>query len=380
MNKEELKSMMAKEGLSKQELMELLEQKDEVNRKEMGESPAHFMYYLGGTVLFLGVYFLFWQIWDSIPSLVRIILPAIAAFAFMNGAKFASSKQGMEKLVKPMNISAILMVLNTLGVYVFEYAVNYDSMSLFTKLALTLGVGFLVLWLTYYKKDALSKGKTTLALFVYAVFMAWGSGVLTAEAFDFTSMGAVMGTMFLFLALYLPNIFFKRNILSALGFLAFNGWYAALSGKIIEGFDYYSAAEIGGLLMIVLGFIWLYVSRMTRIGSFMSESMKPVVRERYANILTFLAALGLLANSMQMDKWVIVALVVVAFMFYAAQTFYSRQLLVFGVFGAFIYVFRLIFDVFGDGIGLPIALIISGLVIIGVGYYAIKIRQRIDSK
>ncbi len=281
---------------------------------------SEIMYYLGGAIVFLGISVLAYQNWDSFSSSLRILVTLGSSIACFITASLLNRYEGFKKLSQ-----AFFLISGMLA-------------------PLGLNVAF--------KESEIDINSDTIQLLIYLIltFIFFGS-----------------------LWLFRQTILLFFGIVFATGFFHFI--INLLVGQNLQASDYTKIWEyrifVGGLAWMILGYY------------FRQTSYKAITGALYA-----LGVLAFLGSAMALGGWqpeqnafweLIYPLLVFGVIFLSVYV-KSKIFLIFGSLFLIGYILKLTGEYFSSGLGWPLALVLAGLVIMGVGYYAFRLNKKYFSR
>lgn len=280
-------------------------------------SISEILYYIGGAIVFVGICVLCYQNWDSFNSFLRVFITLGSCLASLGVAVLLNR---YENLKKPSNAFFLLFgMLAPLGVGVAFKEAGFDLSSN-------------ILWVG-----------------VYAMLTAVFFGV-----FWYFKQQNIL----LFFSIAFATILFHYLV-------------AWLVGENLSGSDY---SKIWEYQFLVVGLAYMLVGRFLE-----QTSQKALV-----GVLYGFGSLFFLGSTLALGGWqpaqsafweLIYPLLVFGIIFLSVYA-KSKSFLVFGAIFLIGYILKLTGEYFTSGLGWPLALVIAGLVIMVVGYYAVKINKR----
>lgn len=313
--------LMAKSGeLSRDEVLAAVSDPTGMMKQEAlgkGLSISEILYYIGGAIVFLGICVLCYQNWDSFNSFIRIFITLGSCLACFVVAILLNR---YEDLQKPSQAFFLLFgMLAPLGVGVafkeagFDLSVDLLWVGIYVMLT---AVFFSVFW--YFKKQ----------------------------------------TILLFFSVAFSTILFHYLV----------SW-------IIGGnFSYSDYSKVWEYQFLVIGLAYMLV------GYYLSQtSHKALVGTLYGFGSLFFLGSTLALGGWQPDQnifWELAYPLLVFGIIFASVYTKSKSFLVFGTIFLIAYILKLTGEYFTSGLGWPLALVIAGLLIMVVGYYAVKINKQ----
>lgn len=315
----QLKELSATGQLSRDEVLAALGQTP-VNSPEQGLAKtnnhfamANILYGLGGLIVVAGIIFLIIQMWDSFGAAAQILVTLGSAMS--------------------LYIAATLL---------YQYKkVSFISLVLFTIAAILMPIG---IYITLYH---LSPGGN---IWLGQLIMA---GIPTVVYF--ASAKLHKHPLLLFIAILLST------------------WASyALVGLLLDG---------SSLTSETLARLWTYFTLMVGISySLLGYSFQVKAETKLSAPLYFLGAgtalgAGYTLTFMQ-DMWVFLFFLLILLAIYLSTAIRSQSFLVLGALALMAHLTHISFKYFANSFGWPLALIISGFLIIAIGYATVFISQR----
>lgn len=287
------------------------------------EVPAHnrlklsdIMYYLGGAIVFLGIAVLVSQNWDYFPSFLRILVTLGSMIAAFIVAAIFYRYENFSRISQAFFL--LSGMLAPLGVEVTLKEMGFDLSLNSVQLLAFMVMSAVFLGAFYYYKKAILLFfgiAFVTGIFHYIVNIVVGNNLDSKRAMDIWEYRIlVLGLAYMFLGYYLSQTSQKdlTGIMYGFGSLFFLGAAIALGGWQ----PYQNAFWEISYPFLVFGII------------FLSVFVK------------------------------------------------SRSFLVFGTMFLIGYILKLTGEYFSSGLGWPLALVLAGLAIMGVGYYAVKLNKK----
>lgn len=325
MEKQELLSAVSQMALSKNITKEELVQAymtgagqevehEETFKKRMDLSEV--MYYIGGAIVFLGIAILCFQSWESFNSVVRIIVTlgsALAAYAV-----------------------AVLL-------YKYEdYGKVSQAFFLISGMLAPLGLNVL------FHEMGMNVEKNIYQLLIFFILSVW------------------------FLSSY---FFFKRAIIMFFAIIFSTGFFHFIINIIVGDKLSYSAAEkLTEYRIMVLGLAYMLLGY-----QFLKTELKPL-----SGILYSFGSIFFLGSTMALGGWtpnqnvfweLVYPLLVFGTIFVSVYV-KSKALLTFASLFLVGYILKITSEYFSNGLGWPLALVLAGLGIMAVGFYAVKLNKK----
>ncbi len=276
--------------------------------------------------------------------------------------------------VKKTEISDILyyigggIVFAGIGVLVYG---SWDNLSLFMRILVTLGFGAIAYLVAALISRSAKHGNLSFAFFlISALLLPIGCFVTLATAgFETFRAGpqSIISFM-LFLIFMFSYVAFKRTLFIVFSvvfgtwlFFSFTNWLIGGNPLFSDNFDLYRIL-VAGLSYILLGFYFSTKQELSNLKGWMYGM----------GSLAFLgSALGLGGWSPAQNYfWEIIYPGLIFGLLFLSIKAQAKQFLVWGSIFLMAYIMKLTGEYFSEGFGWPIALVLAGLMLIGVGYYA----------
>ncbi len=313
---EYIKTLGAEKSVTKEEVLAAYNAgagADHVSLKRLG--IAEILYYIGGGIVFLGISILVWQNWSSLGFVTK--------------------------------------VLATFGAGIAAYFVGL----LFGRDQKTEAVGY-----AFYLISAL-----VLPIGLYVIFDNAGFDMGSAGAQSLIS-GILFGVYLLSYVVFRKNIFVLFSILfSTWFFFAFTDFLTS-GGFYFERWKFYEyRALIAGLSYMLLGY------------AFAKNEHAPLSGFLYGfGILAFLGAALSLGGwePRQNVFWELIFPGLVFGALFISVHIRSKAFLTWGTIFLMVYILKITSEYFSHDLGWPLALVIAGLALIGVGYMSIFLKKK----
>ena len=274
------------------------------------------LYYIGGAIVFLGVVFLVGQNWENFGSALRIFIALGSMIAAFTVAAVLHRYENYKKAAQAFFL--LTGLLAPLGIEVALKEIGLDLSADSVQLLAALLMTSVLLGSFFYFKQ------TVLLLF----------GIIYSTAVFHYALSLIIGM----------NLSYQsRETATKYEFLAIGSAYLILGYYLLSG----AQKALSGMLYSFGSLAFL--------GSTM--------------------ALGGFSPNQNVFWELIYPLLVFGFIF-ASVSLKSRAMLVFGTIFLIGYIFKLTGEYFSSGLGWPLALVLAGLAIIGIGFYAVKLNKR----
>jgi uncharacterized membrane protein len=288
-----------------------------------------------------------------------------------------------EEASRRFDLSDILYYLGggivVLGIGIF-IAQNWEELNVFTRIIATLGAGVAA----YGIGAALSREERTTALgqafhLIAGFVLPIGLFVTLHElGADTTTTGVISGIYAFLLVLYLlshqvfrQTLFLLLSIIfGTLLFFAFTGWLASDTALFRED-DFLSYRFlITGLTYVLLGY------------ALVGKPEKALVRYLYVFGLLFFLGAALALGGYFPDHsifWELVFPGLALGAIFLSLPLRSRTFLLLGSFFLIIYILKITAEYFADSFGWPLALVLAGFAMIGVGTLFVRLNRKYKS-
>jgi MFS family permease len=313
-----VRQLAAQNLLNKQELLEAFYGSSENSsvKAEAGLKISDILYFIGAAIIFLGVSVLVYQNWDVYNSITRIAITIGSCLAAFIVAIVLNKYENFQKASNGFFMLFGLLAPLALNVVFFESGVDYATNSIQAAIFAILAAVFASAF--YYFR------KTILLLFL----ILFSSGL-----FHFV-INLLVGSNFS--SEDQVKIYEYRFLILGLGYMLLGYYFSSTLRKSLSGF-------LNGF-----GSLMFLGSAMALGGYSPNEN---IFWELIYPVLVF----GLLFLSVYVK---------------------SKAYLVFGSLFLIGYILKLTGEYFTTGLGWPLALVLAGLAIMGVGYYAVKLNKK----
>jgi len=293
---------------------------------DAGQSPANqsihkkigltdIMYYIGGAIVVLGIGILIFQNWERLNTPVQILATlGTAIAAYVVGVLFNRYPNLSGPSVAFFLISALLLPL---GLYI----------------------------------------------------------TLDKAGVDVNTAGTAVFVSALMLAVFLASYFiFKKSLFTLFAIVAGTSLFFALVGWIVESNHYLYDAKITEYEFLVTGLVYMLLG----------YSFSLAVQEKLSGLLYGFGSLAFLGAALTLQGfspdqnafWELVFPLLVFGIIILSVWLKSKTFLVFGSLFLIGYIFKLTGEYFQENLGWPLALVLAGLIIIGISYYAVRISKK----
>ncbi len=281
-----------------------------------GLSLSDIMYYIGGAIVFLGIVVLCYQNWDNFSPALRILVTLGSAIACFITAALLNRYEDFKKISHAFFL--LSGMLAPMGVEITADQIGFDLDSNSIQLAIFFILSAVYLGAFYFFRQ-------TMLLFFSIVF--------TTLTFHF-----------------LINIMIGDNLM------------------------YENLDTIWKYRILVLGLAYMFL------GYYLSStSQKALSGVLYAFGTSFFLGAAIFLGGYYPDHnifWELIYPVLVFGVIFLSVHVKSKAFLIFGSLFLISYILKLTGEYFSEGLGWPLALVLAGLAIMGVGYYAFRINKR----
>jgi hypothetical protein len=277
---------------------------------------SEIMYYIGATIIFIGISVLCYQNWDLFNSATRILVTLGSSIAAFVVGALLYSREDLKKASQGFFLLSAVLAPIGLNVLFKEGGMDLSSDSLQFAVYLILSAVFI---------SSLKFFKQTVLIF-FSVFF-------TTALFHFI-INLIIGENFL-MDNY-EKIWEYRILAAGLAWVSLGYYLKDTSYKAITG------------ILYGFGIIYILGSSLA-LGGWQPEQ----------NVF-----------------WELVYPLVVFGAIFASVYLKSKSFLVFGTIFLIIYILKLTGEYFTSGLGWPLALVLAGLGIMGVGYWAVKLNKK----
>jgi hypothetical protein len=280
-------------------------------------SLQQIIYYIGGAVVFLGLSVLISQNWDAFNTAVRILITLGAAVTAYIMAFMFSKNEDTDGVAQPFFLISALLMPMGIGVAIYESQWSFSG-----NLSMVLISGLsLIIFAT-----SLKHFKTNLQLLFTIIFSTWLFYAVTGWLVENDT-----------------NLYFRDS-----DFFFYRGFVVGVSYLLL---GYYMQGNRYRLM---------------------------------SGPLFFFGSIALLGSAIILGGWtpnqkviweLIYPLLSLGIVFWSTQT-KSKSMLLWGAIFFMGYLVKISSEYFSDSLGWPAALIISGLGMIAVGYFAFRIKKQ----
>lgn len=290
-------------------------------------------------------------------------------------------KPGGRSADRHMNLSEILYYIGGgivfLGIAVLVYQ-NWDTFSGALRIFITLGscIACFIVAALLYRYENLRKVAQAFFL-LFGMLLPLGVGVVFYQAGYDLSSNAVQALMYLILSavIFLSFWYYKQTILLFFGIIFATALFHFILALIIgDNLTYVDASKIWEYEFLVIGLVYMLI------GYYLTRTSQAVL----SGVMYGFGSLMFLGSTIALGGWqpnqntfweLIYPLLVFGIIFLSVYL-KSKTFLTFGTIFLIAYILKLTGEYFQSGLGWPLALVIAGLLIILVGYYAVRISKK----
>jgi hypothetical protein len=314
----ELKQLTLSGEISREEVLATLPGEGVVQMEVQKQhlTLSEIMYYIGGGIVFLGICVLAYQNWDSFSSFVRILV-TLGSFiaAYVVGA-LLYRYENLKKISQ-----AFFLIAGCLAPLAFNVV---------------------------FKESGMDTSADSLQVLIYLI-----------------STTVFLGSLW----------FYRQTILLFFGILFATGLFHFLINMMVgQSLLYESTTKIWEYRFLVEGLTWMFVGYYLKTTSF-----KAITGTLYGfGVLAFLGSAMALGgwDPNQNAFWELIYPLLVFGVIFLSVYVKSKGFLVFGSLFLIGYILKLTGEYFSSGLGWPFALVLAGLAIMGVGYWAVKLNKQ----
>ncbi len=283
-------------------------------------------------------------------------------------------------LIKKLDIAEILYYIGGaivfLGITIL-LAQNWSTLSFSTKVLATLGTGIAAYFAgLVFNKDVRTEAVGSAFFLISALVMPVGLYVVFDKAgLDMNSSGThslisgiLLGAFLLSYALSRKNVFLLFSILFGTEFF-FN-----LTSFMIGSGPYFDGWKFSEYRTLVVGISYMFLGY-----AFSKNEHAPL-----SGFLYGFGVLGFLGSAMFLGGWkpnqnvfweLIYPVLIFGTLFLSVYV-KSRSFLTWGTIFLMMYILKITSEYFSSGLGWPLALVIAGLAMIGIGYLSLSLKNK----
>lgn len=283
-------------------------------------------------------------------------------------------------LTKKLGISEILYYIGGaivfLGIAIL-LAQNWSTLGFGTKVLATLGAGVAAYFVgVLFSRDERTETASPAFYLISALVIPMGLWVVLDNAgFDASSYGSQSLISGIMLGTYLLSLLvFRRNIFTLFSIL-FGTWlFFSLTSFMVGGGPYFDDWKFYEYRVLVAGITYMLL------GYAFSKNE----RVSFSHFLYSFGILGFLGAALMLGGWepnqsvfweLIYPGLVFGALFFSVHI-KSKAFLIWGTLFLMVYILKITSEYFSSGLGWPLALVIAGLAMIGVGYMSISLKKK----
>lgn len=313
----ELENALARGEISSADVTAFLSLRDGGSVEEKARfNIAHALYYVGGAIIFIGFAVFVGVKWESLSSALRILLTLGSGLAFYAAAVLLSRDVRLGYLPDALHFVGALLIPGGVFITLYEFNVSGNGF----------GAGF--------------------------IFLAF----------------AVMYT--------LSHIIFHRNLLLLFAVIFGLMSYLIITDAMVASSPVFEAGRYAAYRILAAGLAFVLLGKAWSVG----------LRRVLSGVLFGFGTLGFLGAALALGEWKpteivpkLWEIVYPAFSFgamFLALRLNSRSMLVFGALFTVGYIGKITGEYFAESTGWPLALILIGFALIGVGYLTIFLGRK----
>ncbi len=254
---------------------------------------------------------------------------------------------------------------------------NWEEIGFFGRLLVTFGIALGVYIPALRMKGVEHRILSQVLFTISCVLMPLGvSVVLNEYKVDFDSLLQTLAAFSLFGVFLAAFIYTKRNVLvlfnlafATWGYYAFLTWMFDISGDI---------AKWATMLM---GCVYLLIAYYYEQQKDFEDSYEKKEKASVKNIVYGLGTIGILAPALFLGGiFDFLSIALIFSTFYVSTFVKSKAMLLSSALFLIIYIFKITSKYFADSVSWPLALIIIGFLVIGVGYGTLYINKKYINK
>jgi len=291
----------------------------------------------------------------------------------------SGTKGSAEKIAHKINISEILYYLGGaivfLGITILV-GQNWEKLNTVTKIIATLGGGIAAyvtgVLLGHSKLDRVEQAFFLLSalLLPLGLFTTFDSAGINMEGAGVNSV--IFGLLFLF---YLASSFlFKKDLFTFFSILFGTIFYFAITSFIAGPVSRFNEEKFFEYRILLIGLSYILL------GYGMAKSSQNFM----ARILYSFGLIGFLGSALALGGWKpnqnafweIIFPGIVFSVIFLSTYIKSKTFLVFGSFFLMLYILKITGEYFKDSLGWPLALVLAGFALIGVGYLSVYLNKK----
>jgi hypothetical protein len=291
----------------------------------------------------------------------------------------AFGTQSAEILEKHFKLSDVLYYIGGaivfLGIIVLIFQ-NWDKLNTFAKILVTLGSGAACYAAAalFFKYEQFKKVSQVFFLLSGLVLPVGLYVVLDKMGLDISTAGTQSLIYGLLLVVFLASFYLFRFAIVNLLSMAFATGLFYFLVMLVVGNSYPNMDKVYQYFVLVVGLSYMFL------GHYLSSTSQ----KSLSGVLYGFGSLGFLGASLALQGfspnqnafWELIFPVLVFCILFASVYVKSKALLIFGSLALIGYILKLTEEYFKEGLGWPLALVLAGFLIMGVGYYAVKLNKK----
>jgi hypothetical protein len=274
------------------------------------------------------------------------------------------------------NITNIFYIIGALIILIGAVILtvqNWDDIGFIGRVLVTFGISLATYLPSLFLRDSINRILSQVLFLVSAILAPIGIVVLFSE-FDmnFGSLEQTLSAAALCLIFSIAFFYTKRNILVIISmFFATWGYYALL------GHLFSMTSDLTKLATMIFGVSYILLARYYQDRLTAVDSAERKERRSVENILYGIGTIGILAPAIFIGGiFDLLAIALIFAAFYASVFVKSKAMLIFAAIFLITYVIKITSDYFVNSVGWPLALIVIGFLIIGIGYGTLYLNRR----
>ncbi len=314
----ELKQLTFSGAISREEVLAVLpgDSLTQPDALKQHITLSEIMYYIGGGIVFLGICVLAYQNWDNFSSFIRI---------FVTLGSFIEAYVVGTLLYRYENLKKISQAFFLIAGCLAPLALN-----------------------VVFKESGMDTSADSLQVLIYLI-----------------STSVFLGSLW----------FFRQTILLFFGIIFATALFHFLVNLLTgQNLTYQDSEKVLQYTFLVEGLAWMLI------GYYLKNSLfKAITGTLYGfGVLAFLGSAMALGgwSPNQNAFWELVYPLLVFGVIFLSVYVKSKSFLVFGSLFLIGYILKLTGEYFSSGLGWPLALVLAGLAIMGVGYWAVKLNKQ----
>ena len=288
-------------------------------------------------------------------------------------------------LIKKVGVAEILYYIGGaiifLGILILVWQ-NWSTLGFGTKVLVTLGSGIAAYFVgLLFSRDERTETAGSVFYFISALVTPIGLWVVFDNAgFDASSYGSQSLISGIMLVTYLLSLFvFRKNVFTLFSILFGTCFFFSLTSWMVGGAPYFNYWKFYMYRVLVAGAAYILMGY-----AFSKNERAPLSEFLYtAGMLGFLGAAFALGEwkPNQNVFWELIYPGLVFGALFLSVHIKSKAFLTVGTIFLMAYILKITSEYFSTGLGWPLALVIAGLAMIGVGYMSFSIKKEyIDTK